>query len=316
MALGHHRSDLLWHAAHQDARLRLDDGHLGAAPDRARREFQPDEAAADDGDALAGLKMPADGKRIVEAAQGEAARPGLCRQRKLPGQRARRQQQPVIGKGRAVGKRHVFCGPVDGNSAFAGETVDAVLGESVREADPLRLRRLGVVQRFLRQRRPFVGQVRLVADQRDAACVAQFTQGEGCARAAFAGSDDDHARHENRTQSLVEGRSGVDLSRFITAISVIRSVPIMDDVVAVILQLTRRLGGTELWLPKGQHRRPGVQKFRLDSLIRKWNKYSIRKANGIFVLFSVSRRRAEEKPGVSKVAGPGTEVWTGVPMRT
>ena len=80
MAFGHHRSDLLGHAAHQDAWLRLDDGDFGAASDRARRELQPDEAAADDGDALAWLEMPADGERIVKAAQGEAARSCACRQ--------------------------------------------------------------------------------------------------------------------------------------------------------------------------------------------------------------------------------------------
>ena len=42
------RGDLGRHAAHQDARLRLDDGDLRAALAGAGGELQPDEAAADD----------------------------------------------------------------------------------------------------------------------------------------------------------------------------------------------------------------------------------------------------------------------------
>ena len=42
--------DLFGDAAHQDARLRLDDGDLGAALAGAGRELEADEAAADDGD--------------------------------------------------------------------------------------------------------------------------------------------------------------------------------------------------------------------------------------------------------------------------
>jgi hypothetical protein len=88
----------------------------------------------------------------------------------------------------------------------------------------------------------------------------------------------------------------------------------MDDGVAIFLRIPRRLGRSAFRLPKGQRRRPGVQKFRLDSFIWKWNKYSIKKMNGIFVLFSVPRQRAPE-PGVSKATGPGTEVWTGMQVR-
>ena len=49
--------DLLRHAAHQDARLRLDDRDAGAALARACRELEPDEAAADDRDVAAGAEM-------------------------------------------------------------------------------------------------------------------------------------------------------------------------------------------------------------------------------------------------------------------
>src|SRR5437899_6741785 len=87
--------DLDGDAADQDAWRYLDHGHAGAAGNGARRDLEPDEAAADEDDALAGPKPGAEVKRVAVVA--EIAERLAPRNRQPPRHGAGRKQQPVIG---------------------------------------------------------------------------------------------------------------------------------------------------------------------------------------------------------------------------
>ena len=81
---------------------RLNERDPGAALDRARRELQPDEAAADDGDA---------GPRHERGAQGESVRPGTQIEDRPGGLDAVESHGPVRGSYLAL-KRLLRCHPL------------------------------------------------------------------------------------------------------------------------------------------------------------------------------------------------------------
>ena len=81
----HDLGDFRGNAAHQDTRLRLDDGDLGAALAGACRELEPDEAAADDRDVAAGQQMVADRQCVGEGPEIGDAVAGLFGERQAAG---------------------------------------------------------------------------------------------------------------------------------------------------------------------------------------------------------------------------------------
>jgi hypothetical protein len=176
------------------ARLRLDDGDVGSTLARACRKLEPDEAAADDGDAASRQEMVADAQRIAKGAQIGHALAGRFGKRQPPWHRARRQQQSVVGQRHAIGEADGFRAGVDRYRAFSRDAGDALLGENLGRRNPFRQRRIGERQHVLRQRWPLVRMMRLVADQRHRPVIAVFAQRKGRACTAFAGADDDHAR--------------------------------------------------------------------------------------------------------------------------
>ena len=208
------RGDLRRHAAHQDARLRLDDRDRGAALARAGRELQADEAAADDGDAAAGPRCGADRERVVEGAQIDAARsdgPAAAAgaaSRRSPAAACRR------ASARAVGERTVLRRAVDRRRPRPAMDRCRALGETLVAGDRSSASARLADHRVLGQRRPLVGQMRLVADQRDRAVIADLAQRKRGARAAFAGADDDHARCASPSvRSRSSDFAGLDLHR-------------------------------------------------------------------------------------------------------
>ena len=71
--------------------------------------------------------------------------------------------------------------------SLSGEKRDVAGGKLIRAGD--RFQRDRLASRF-RERRAFIGRVRLAIYQRDSAGIAVFTEFEGCANAGFAGADD------------------------------------------------------------------------------------------------------------------------------
>ena len=69
MAVGDVLGDLGRHAADQDAGSGFDHGYAGAAGDGARRHLEPDETAADEGDALARPEARAERQRVAIVAE-------------------------------------------------------------------------------------------------------------------------------------------------------------------------------------------------------------------------------------------------------
>ena len=184
--------DLGRHAAHQDARLRLDDGDRRAQFAGRGGELEADEAAADDGDTVAGAEMRANGERVVEGSEIDAAR-AEPRHRQL----ARRSSRWPAAACRKAGsepsdrRTNMRCA-VDRHGLNGVDMPDRSLGQHLVAGDRLDLRRVAD-HRVFGQRRALIGQMRLVADQRHRAVKAEIAQRQCCSPAAFAGADDDHS---------------------------------------------------------------------------------------------------------------------------
>ena len=172
-------------AALEEAGLGFDDCDGAAELAGGAGELEADEAAADDGDAGAGVEAGAEREGVVEGAQVGGAGGG---EREAAGGGAGGEEEAGVGEGGAVGEADGAGGAVDGDGLGVKASDSRVL--QVAAGEDGGGRGVGEHGRF-REGRALVGGVRLGADQGDG--VAALAQREGGAGAAFAGADDDHA---------------------------------------------------------------------------------------------------------------------------
>ncbi len=192
------------HAAHRDA-LHFEDRHLAAPGARGGGDLEADVAAADDDDPSLGLEAGADGEAILDGAQIENPGELGARQREPAHHRAGGEQELVVGELGAVVERHAAGATVDLLGPPAEHQLDVrfVVEVGRLEEDPLELDVAG--QKLLRQRRPLVGHVRLVAHQDDAAAEPAGAQaGDGLA-GGVTGTDDEKCLLHLRFPTLCFG---------------------------------------------------------------------------------------------------------------
>ena len=185
---GDQRADLLAEHGCKRRRLRFHQNDIHAHPAQARRDLAADEPRADDDGPAGRTGMLAQGDALVERAQHPDALQ-IRERRNGPRHQSGRDDQLVVGELAAVGQRHRLCGGVHRAHAVAEPHGDVVLLVELRglERDVVGLG----AQHFLGQRRPIVGQMVLVADDRDGTAVlrpAQLFGGSGGGQAA----SDDH----------------------------------------------------------------------------------------------------------------------------
>ena len=185
---------------------RLEHGHRGAELGQARRHLESDVAAADDDRPRPWPDCGLDRIGIRERAQIEHARQIDTGQRQPAGSRAGADHE----------RRVVECGAVfqdekpllskNSRGAGAEAQIDAVLGVVALGSEPGPLQRHLAAEIRFRQRRPLIGQVRLVAEQGKVALEAQLAQAHGDLRARLPGADDDHPlRHARGCRTAGSG---------------------------------------------------------------------------------------------------------------
>ena len=154
----------------QDARRRFEQRHLQALAGRHGRSLQPDVAAADHQQPPAGHQVRRHRVGIGQAAHQQHAlqlAADVGRQAARP--RAGEQHQPAVFDMLAAVQPQAPRSAVDARHARAQAQLDLLLLVPGGGADQDLLHRQRIGQVLLRQRRPVVGQHRLVADQQQAA---------------------------------------------------------------------------------------------------------------------------------------------------
>jgi len=106
----------------------------------------------------------------------------------------------VRGARRPVAEQYPPGGPVDLDDRTAAKHRDTGGGIALRVRD--KLRAVAGDQRLLGEGRTLIGQMVLIPDQGDRAIKTLFPQRKGCARAAFAGADDDEIRHDENLSAV------------------------------------------------------------------------------------------------------------------
>ncbi len=112
----------------------------------------------------------------------------------LAGCRAEAQQQPVVGYFPAVCEFHLPRGGIQPHGFFAQSEFDSMFVVKSAVPEQQALSRHLSRQVFLRQRRTLIRQIRLIADQHQAAAEALPPQGIDCLRAGLAAAYDDYGR--------------------------------------------------------------------------------------------------------------------------
>jgi len=158
--------DLRGHCARHDAACELDDIDLKTLDPRGGGEFKPDETGADDNDVFAGRDAPAQILAVIEDAQvtyiGQIGVGNIDEAIA----RAGREHQMAIVEQRAGRELQLAQLPVDRESAIRNQ-LDVLVGKEFARAEHQAVRAAGSLEVGLGQRRPLVGQMRLVIDQAD-----------------------------------------------------------------------------------------------------------------------------------------------------
>ena len=173
----------------EDARRGLEKRDLEPLLAQDGGRFEADVAAADDQRPTApgegGGERVGVGQRPHQKDAAEiAADPGRQAARRAAG----REREEVVGQHAAVGEGDGAGGAVDGGGRRAGEERDAFGLEEARRPQEQPFERHLALEIPLGERRPLVGEVRLAADQRERAGVAEGAElrhqrGPGLARA-------------------------------------------------------------------------------------------------------------------------------------
>ncbi|CAB4911822.1 unannotated protein [freshwater metagenome] len=185
------RGDLGGGDALEDAFCDLDDRDLDAQLPQRRRGFETDVAGADDHRSLGRPEAVADGPDVGGVAQVVNAcevHPGDVQRSRS---RAQAEDELVVAHGVAVVQRDGLGFSADSGDPGLAEGHLLLLVER-RLADVEVLDRRRPREERLRQRRPLVGQRRLVADQQDLAVPSVPAQADAQLCAGVAGADDDH----------------------------------------------------------------------------------------------------------------------------
>ena len=175
----------------QHAGLALDHHHLGAEGAAGGGRLQPDIAAADHRQPLAGADGGLQRLGVGGGAQLQHAGQAGAGDGQLAGPRAGGQDQDVIGNGLAVGQGDDLLAAIDRDGDRVQAQVHAVLGV---EFQGLERQAVGVglaLEPGLGQGRALVGRDGLLADQDDGAGEAVLTQ-ERRRRAAGVSGPHDH----------------------------------------------------------------------------------------------------------------------------
>jgi hypothetical protein len=111
--------------------------------------------------------------------------------REAPGIAAGRPDQPLIAEGAAVGGGDAALLRIDGNDLGAGDERDRPLLPERSGPDQKPLERLFAREILLRERRPLIRQLRLLAEDGDAPLELQLAKRDRRLCAAMAAADDD-----------------------------------------------------------------------------------------------------------------------------
>jgi hypothetical protein len=187
----HARADRFGHGPAEQARRPFDDGDRAVARTRRRRDLQADEAAADDDQARTRHEARRERGGVVEGAQAEHAGQVGPRDRQPAQRAAGGQQQRFVAEAATVGESDLARRRVDRLDAV--DEMGDGLGRVVLGRTQGTLRGAAFAgEQGLGQRRAFVGQVRLGADEHDRPGPAELAQGLRSPTADVAGSDDHH----------------------------------------------------------------------------------------------------------------------------
>ena len=163
------RRDVGTDRARHDAVGRFEDRDVEAALPRRGRDLEPDVAGADEQHAGAGRQRGRDGVDVADRAQivhaGQVGAGYGTNARAAP----RREQQTVVAQRAPVAQPHPALARLDLLDARVELERDAFFRIEGRRAQQQALARQLPREILLRQRRPLVRRVRLVAKQRDAA---------------------------------------------------------------------------------------------------------------------------------------------------
>ncbi len=169
----------------------LDHSHGGPELGRRRRDFEPDEARADDDDLEACSDPLAERGRIGNVAEGEDARKVDAGDVEAPLARAGRQDQMAVADRGAAGDFDLARPRSIRAAPHAEPQLDPLVAKEgfgpQRQAVQVHL----ALEKGLRQRRALIGQLLLVGKQDDRAVISLFAQAGGGLHAGVAGADDD-----------------------------------------------------------------------------------------------------------------------------
>ena len=165
----------------------LDHRDLAAALHRGRGHLAADEAGTDDHDASAGSQVGGQAERVVEGA--DRVPPGQLAAQVEPARaHAGGHDQAVPRDGLPVGEGQRVRVQVDALDAGPEPPLDVLGGRALPERQPVALHR--AAEQLLRERRPVVRRVLLVAEHDDPAGVPGGAQPLAHAQAGQARSDD------------------------------------------------------------------------------------------------------------------------------
>jgi hypothetical protein len=205
---GHQLTDLRTKHRRQRRRLRLDERHVDPDLPQAGRHLAADEPRPDDHRVLGRSGVSTQRQALLEGAQHPDALEVRQRRNAL-GHQASRDDQFVVTDHVAVGQRQRLLGGVQSRRARTQQHGDVVL---VVELGGLQRDLVGLgAQHFLRQWRPVIRQVVLVADDRDRSGVLGATELFGRPRRRQSTTDDDDAPTSSHVGFLT--RSSRDVVR-------------------------------------------------------------------------------------------------------
>jgi hypothetical protein len=172
----------------------LDGIHLGAEPPRSHREFETDKARPDHGNVprmfdpdaeRIGIGDAPETKQAVEinSRYGEASVPGTDGEHEV-----------IIGDCGSGREAPPLVPPLDRFGAIVHQ-LDKVLGKIILRPEPQHVRPDLAEKVRLGERRPLIGQARLVADQSDTVFKAFLSQRGGRLEACVSGTHNDDGVH-------------------------------------------------------------------------------------------------------------------------